>query len=334
MAGTTVNGSGNGARSGAQTLTLLATPLNVRILQALAAGGRRQASLRNEVGSPAQSTLRTQLKRLGGVGAIARRRHDGFPGVVECELTTAGRELLTVAALLEQWLARAPQGQLAIDGDESRNAAVAMVEGWSTTMLRALAACPLCLTELDNVIGSLSYPALERRLAAMRLAGQVKAVPGSGRGTPYAVTEWLRQGIGTLMAACRWELRHQPPGTVPMSRLDVETALLLTVPRLILPVGLGGTCRLAVSVPNGERRLAGVTLVVEHGVIVACSTRLDGDTDACALGSIGAWLDAMAEDDLDRLELGGDRRLAQSLADALHRSLSGVDAARRLPIPP
>ncbi len=46
-----------------------------------------------------------------------------------------------------------------------------------------------------GVISSLSYPSLERRLAAMRLAGLIEARPGNGRGTPYAVTDWLRRGI-------------------------------------------------------------------------------------------------------------------------------------------
>ncbi len=42
-------------------------------------------------------------------------------------------------------------------------------------MLRALAAGSLSLTELDRLIGALSYPSLERRLVAMRLAGLVGA---------------------------------------------------------------------------------------------------------------------------------------------------------------
>lgn len=42
MTGNTVNGSENGARSGAQTLVLLSTPLNVPILRALARGRTAQ----------------------------------------------------------------------------------------------------------------------------------------------------------------------------------------------------------------------------------------------------------------------------------------------------
>ena len=42
-------------------------------------------------------------------------------------------------------------------------------------MMRALAARPMSLTELDSGITELSYPALERRLSSMRIAGLVEA---------------------------------------------------------------------------------------------------------------------------------------------------------------
>ena len=52
-------------------------------------------------------------------------------------------------------------------------------------MMRALAARPLSLTELDSLISDLSYPALERRLSSMRIAGLVEAQPSQrGRRPP------------------------------------------------------------------------------------------------------------------------------------------------------
>ena len=321
MAGNSVNGGGNGARSGAQALTLLAAPLNGRLLGVLAAGPRLQADLRTEVGMPAQSTLRTQLKRLDGAGAVERRRRNGFPGAVECELTAAGHDLLYVLTVLQRWLSRAPQGPLAVDSNEAKTAVTALVEGWSTSMLRALAVSPLSLTELNRVIGCLSYPALERRLAAMRLVGLVKATPGGGRGTPYMATEWLRQGVAPLTAACWWERRHRPRAAPQIGRLDVETALLLTAPCLRLPAKLSGTCSFAVEVADGDRRPAGVVVEVKRGAVTSCGAQLDRDSDAWAQGSVDGWLAAVVERDLDRLELSGDRRLARALVDGLHRSL-------------
>jgi DNA-binding HxlR family transcriptional regulator len=329
LATSTVNGSGNGARSGAQTLALLASPLTCLILQSLSEGARQQADLRREAGSPAQTTLRAQLNKLTEIGAIAKRRRSRFPGVLEFELTATGRNLLFVAGVLERWLEDAPDGPLALGGSTAKAATRALAEGWSTTMLRALSAGPLSLTELDGVIGSLSYPSLERRLGAMRLAGQVEARPGNGRGTPYAVTDWLRKGVAPVAAAVRWERRHLPQATAPIGRLDVEAAFLLAVPLLRLPNELSGSCRLATEIPNGKgRRLAGVTVEVKGGQIASCAATLRGSPDAWALGSTAAWLEAVIEYDADRLDLGGNCHLARALLDGLHEALFGVGIRR------
>lgn len=325
MAANTVNGSGNGARSGAQTLVLLAMPLNCLILRALSEGSKQQAELRRETGSPAQTTLRAQLKRLVEIGALEKRRRDRFPGVLEYELTAAGRDLLFVAATLDRWLDRAPDGPLPLGGIAAKATVKALADGWSTTMLRALAAGPLSLTELDGIIGSLSYPSLERRLAAMRLTGQAEACRGDGRSRPYAVTEWLRRGVAPLAAAARWERRHLPRSTAPIGRLDTEAAFLLAVPLLRLPAEMSGSCRMAATMPNGkEQRLAGVVVELEGGRVVSCDAQLRGRPDAWALGSTGAWLDAVIEHDTERLELGGDCGLTRELLDGLHGALFGV----------
>jgi DNA-binding HxlR family transcriptional regulator len=331
LTATTVNGSGNGARSGAQILVLLATPLNRQILEALSDRPKRQTELRHEAGSPAQTTLRSQLKRLTEIGAIDKHRRNRFPGVLEYELTPAGRDLLFVVDVLDNWLDRAPEGSLSLGNNAARAAIKALVDGWSTSMLRALAATPLSLTELDGVINSLSYPSLERRLAAMRLAGQVEACTGPGRGTPSKVTQWLRQGVAPLAAAGRWERRHLPNSTAAIRSLDIEAAFLLAMPLLQLPEELSGVCRLATEIPTSNgRRLAGVTAEVKEGRIASCATQLQASTDAWALGSPVAWLDAVIDHDRDRLELGGDGQLLRATLDGLHRALFGSGARKKI----
>lgn len=322
MAKDTVNGSGNGARSGAQTLVLLASSVNSRILQALADGPKAQAELRHAAGSPAQTTLRAHLRRLADVGSIARQRRNRFPGVLEFELTEAGRELLAVAAALERWLSQAPDGGLELGTDAARAATKALAEGWSTTILRALAAGPLSLTELDQVIGSLSYPSLERRMAAMRLAGQVEARPNMTKGTPYAVTRWLRRGIAPIAVATRWEQRHLPETAPPPTRIDAEAIFMLTAPLLSLASDVSGACRMAVELPNGGKpTLAGVLIDAREGRIASCRTQLRGSSDAWASGSATAWLGALVDADSDGLELGGDGWLARSFLLSLHKAL-------------
>jgi DNA-binding HxlR family transcriptional regulator len=315
------NGNGKAARSGTRALGLLAKPLIATILRQLESGSIRLVDLRRKCGSPAQTTLRAYLRELEGVGAIAKRRRNRFPGALECELEPAGVELLFVADALELWLRQAPEKPLSFGTGEAKAAIKALIEGWSSTMVRALAAGPLSLTELDRLIAGLNYPSLERRLAAMRHTGQVEACQGQGNGTPYAVTDWLRRGIAPLAAAARWERRYLPRESSPIGRIDTEAAFLLALPLLRLDPGLSGSCRMGVEMGNGQKHgLVGATAYVEQG-LVNCSAHLERDANAWATGSATVWLQAVVDADLDRLELGGDQRLARALLDGLHKTL-------------
>jgi DNA-binding HxlR family transcriptional regulator len=309
-----------GARAGTQTLTLLATPINVFVLQALATQPRSLIELRREAGSPAATTMRDQLRTLTDTGVLTRHHQNGLPGALDYELTSSGRELLLVVDVLRTWLAEAPEESLALGAPAAKSAIKALVEGWGTSMLRALAARPLTLTELDRLIVDLSYPSLDRRLGAMRLAGQIKACPSSAPGTPYTVTDWLRRAVGPLAAAARWEGTHVPEHAAAIAQIDAEAAFLLAIPLIDdLEPELSGACRLAVEVRSGEKaRLAGVLVTVVEGRIVSCATRHQGETDAWASGSASAWLRAVIEHAPDRLEMGGDCGLAHGLLDGLH----------------
>jgi DNA-binding HxlR family transcriptional regulator len=322
LPGKPVNGSGNGARSGAQTLLLLAAPLSGFVLRALADGPKQLSELQRLADFPAQTTLRAQLKRLVESGAVAKNRRNRFPGVLEYELTDGGLDLLFAAGVLESWLAKSSGGPLSLGGGAAKASIKALAEGWSTTMLRALAASPLTLTQLDGLISSLSYPALERRLSALRIAGLVEPLPGNGRGTPHRVTTWAREGVAPLAAAVRWEQSHLGENAAPIGRLDAEAAFLLTVPMLRLPDETAGSCRLVVETHNGRAVMpAGVTVAVEDGRVASCVTRLQRDADAWAIGPPDAWLSALIEENIDRLELGGRRRFARLLIERLQGQL-------------
>jgi len=288
----------------------------------MAGGPTRLVDLRRECGSPAQTTLRAHLRELEDLGAIAKQRRNRFPGALEYELQPPGIELLFVLEVLERWLEQAPEGPLEFGSRGAKAATKALVEAWSSTMLRALAARPLSLTELDGVISGLNYPSLERRLAAMRLAGQVVACADQSNGTPYRVTEWLRMGIAPLAAAARWERRHAPDSSAAIARVDAEAAFLLTLPLVHLPAELSGSCRMGVEMRNGdERRLVGATAKVEQGKIAFCTVRLLGDADAWATGSVMGWLHAVTGADTDGLQLGGDQHLVRMVIEGLHKVL-------------
>jgi len=310
-------------RAGAFGLSLLSVPLNVKVLQALREESKPLADLRRAAGAPPRNTLRLHLQALTDLGVLERRPLNRLPGSVELELTQAGRDLLEVAAVLEAWLGISPEGPLPPGSPLVKGAVDAFVEGWSCAIVRALAARPLSLTEISKLIAGLSYPSLERRLTAMRIAGQIEARPDDGRGTPYVVTPWLRLAMGPLAAAIRWERTHARAEAAPVTRLDIEAAFLLALPSLQLPEHLTGTCRLAVALGKaaGETHLAGVVIEVEEGQVVSGISRLAGVASGWATGSLAGWLRVIIEGEVDQLEIGGDCDLALALLDGLHATL-------------
>jgi DNA-binding HxlR family transcriptional regulator len=309
-------------RAGSYVLSLFSTALNGLVLSSLAKGPKRLAELRRQVGGPAQTTLRGNLRTLIGIGALEKRRSNGNGGMVDHALTPAGAELLRVANGLDAWLSCAPDGPVRIDSETGKATVKALVGGWESTMLRALAAGPFSLTELDNLITAFSYPSLERRLGAMRLVGCVTPVEGNGGGTPYEVTDWLRRGMAPLLAAVRCERRHLAGDTAPLTRLDVETILLLSAPLVSFESTAAGTSQLCVFAGNGsQRRLAGVSLTVDGGRLAKISSNLESRPPSLVRGSAADWLDALVEGDTGRLEVRGEDSLTHAFVDSLHTAL-------------
>jgi DNA-binding HxlR family transcriptional regulator len=308
-------------RAGGLALSLLATPLNVHILRALEQEPMPLLELRQAAGSPPQSTMRLYSRTLTELGIIERERQAAFPGTVEYQITPVGRDLLGVAKVLEAWLDIGPRGPIALGTTTSKSVTKALVEGWSTSIIRAIAARPLSLTELNKVIPKVSYPSLERRLGSMRLARLVEAQPSERRGTPYGATDWLRRAVVPMSSAAAWERRHRPAGAQPIGRLGVEAAFLLAIPLLEMPSDFAGKCRLAVELQSGSSPIfAGALVSFEGGKVVSCNSRLEGPAAGWASGSPNAWLRRMTGADQNGLELGGDI----SLADAVLNALQGI----------
>lgn len=315
-------------RAGGTVLSLIAGPLSVPILRAHLDGPLRLPDLRERIGGAAQTTLRGQVGNLRAIGALERQVRRGMPYTVENELTELGRGILAVAAIVEAWLAQAPQGPIALGSEPSKGAIRSLVGAWGSTMLRALAEQSHSLTELSSAIPDLSYPALERRLSAMRAARQVELIPDGERGAkPYAVTEWTRLAIGPLVAAGRCECAHLAEVTEPLTRIDIEAAFLLAVPLIDLTVNYAGPCLLAVDTGSGDDiasrdRLAGVQVEIESGAVASCVSQLEQKPRTWAVGTVCSWVDAILEGRIDRLRVGGeDPELAIALTEGLHTSL-------------
>ena len=319
-------------RAGGAVLSLIAGPLCVPILRAHLAGPLRLPDLRERIGGAAQTTLRGQVGNLRGIGALERKVIPGMPYTVENDLNDCGREILEVATRVEAWLSRAPQGPITLGSEEAKGSLRALVAGWSSTVLRALAARPLSLTQLSGVIDGVSYPALERRLSAMRAVRQIEVLSDRpGKTKPYAVTEWTRQAMGPLLAAARCECKYLGAQAEPPSKIDIEAALLLAVPLASLPPSSRGSCLLAVSEPGDppdpsaaaapERQIAGVRVDVDAGR-VTCEPGLEGGLVVGAHGTAGAWAKAFVEGSFDELRVGeSDCAFAHPLIEGIHSAL-------------
>jgi len=312
-------------RTGAYALSLLSAPINMHALSALAEEPRTLVDLRRVAGSPPPTTLRGHLRRLTEIGVVERRQADNSRTSVEFELAASGRELLGAAATLQAWLSQSPEGPLTLGNSNSKGAVKALAEGWSTGMIRALASKPLTLTELDRLITDVSYPSLERRLEAMRMVGQIEPVATKGRGTPYTVTDWLRQAIAPIIAAVHWEQMQLPSEAPAITQIDVEAAFMMVIPMLQLGPELSGLSRLAVDMNGaGKPRLAGVMVKLEEGRVVSCTTRVEGEPGAEGIGSATDWIRAVTDSDPERLKIAGDRRLATAFVAAIHDVLFGA----------
>lgn len=316
-------------RPGSNALSKFAVPLNVHVLEALAEEPTPLADLRRAVGHPPVTTMRSYLQQMTKGGVIECRREEGFPGAVSYALTPSGAKLLAVREVLQDWLQSAPEGPIQLGSIASKSTIKALLDGYETNFVRALAARPLALTELSRMIPSVSYPTLERRLIAMRQVGLVEPCPQrNGRVSPYRVTRWLRLAVAPMTAAVGWERRCELEPPAAMTRIDVETAFLLAVPLVSLPSDATGSCRLAVELGQGpDPTFAGVTITVEDGQICSCVSRLEGKVDAWATGSVLDWFRWLQQRGGHRMEIGGDSSFAQGVVEGFRQAFYPVPSA-------
>jgi DNA-binding HxlR family transcriptional regulator len=280
--------------------------------------------LRQAIGSPPPTTTRTRLRQLTELGILHRDRQSEFPGSVEYALGRAGDDLVEVTSVLRAWLEKAPGGPISLASTKARGVIKALADGWSSSVVRALAAAPISLTELDRLIADLNYPSLERRVSAMKMASLIRPWDGKSRGTPYTVTPWMREGVAPLLASAAWERSYLEDSSAYFGASDVEAVCLLASPLIEVSEALSGDCRLAVHLrQDGGRGIAGAVLKVRGGRVESCICRLQEVADAWVSGTARAWFQALATEDITDLESGGDCALAAAIVAGLGRRLSG-----------
>lgn len=317
-------------RAGSIVLSVFENPLNARILRVHEQGPLRFSALQEQIGSAAATTLRVAVANLVEVGALTKLPASGSGYGAATALSPAGEDMLAVGDAVAAWLARCPAGPIDPSGEEAKEAVKALAGGWGSRLIRALAGRPRTLAELHRLIPEVSYPSLERRISWMRAMGQIEPVEREGRGTPYAVTDWLRQAIGPLAAAGRCERRHLAVEGGPITDVEVEASFLLVLPLVPLRESARGSCMLAVHTgPDGAAEekapLTGVTVTVHGGAVTSCTTAVGGEPGTWAVGSAETWLDAVIDAQIEDLRIGGaDPQLALDLVVGLHFALYGV----------
>jgi hypothetical protein len=239
-------------------------------------------------------------------------------------ITPGGRQAIFVGNVAERWLGEAPGRGRVLDSREGQAALAALIDGWSATVVHALAAGATTRGGLEQALGGPLDAADENLLERLRAADLLETKPGEHGDLLYSPTEWLRKGLAPLLVAARLELRDGPPGAVALERLDVEAVFRLALPLLPLPEDASGSCALAVELgPGGSAGPVGVIVRVDAGQILDCEASLDGAADARALASAENWLNTLIEPDTKSVHTSGDRLLAGLLLAELHGKLFG-----------
>jgi DNA-binding HxlR family transcriptional regulator len=144
-------------RAGSRALSIFTHALSARVLRAHAARPLRRGELEEKLGWAPQSSLRAAVGGLRELGALAHAGPGKGSPSPPLELSGAGRELLAVEEALARWLAQGPEGLVALDDAAGRGILGALLTAWDSTVAEALAERPLTLTDLNAVIGDLSY---------------------------------------------------------------------------------------------------------------------------------------------------------------------------------
>jgi DNA-binding HxlR family transcriptional regulator len=237
------------------------------------------------------------------------------------QTTSKGEEFLFVAYAMERWLRNRPEGALEL-GPAAGEPLSALVCCWSATVTHALAPEALTLDELDRAVGILEREVVEEHLEAMVRSGLAHALAGPGE-TRYGLTDWGREGISPIVAAVRYECHYPEADVLPPDVFDAEAAFQMALPLVRLPPALRGSCRLGVRITDEETLVAGASVEVDRGAVLAASPLLDENPDTWATGTPLEWCETVVDPAAAQLEVGGETELTGALIQALHEKLFG-----------
>jgi DNA-binding HxlR family transcriptional regulator len=194
---------------------------------------------------------------------------------------------------------------------------------WTLLIVRDLAAGPRRFVELQRVLPGISTEQLRSRLNRMVADGlltrqRYREVPPR---VDYELTARARDLMPVLGALAVWGYEWAWSRPREGEAIDIG-AILRLAPGLTLPESISGT--VALTVTDSDRR---DYVLVADGGEVRIEEREAPEADARVSGPERSWIDAFAPDgSLDALEIGGDRRLAETLLSLLRNE--GNEASR------
>lgn len=307
--------------TGSNLLSIFARGLNASVLRAHAEGPLNSAALEERLGWAAEASLRATTAELCDLGTLAR---EGRQPIVT-ELTPSGRDLVALADALERWLSHSPFGALDLTDSAARGTVRALVAGWDSRIVQALAEGPRRLADLSRELDEHSYPALKRRFAKLRTAALVECLDGMARSPEYGATDLLRRAAGPLSLAARWEVDHA--ASTHLDERDLEAMLLLALPLVSLP-RLNGSCLLVIARPpsptGNSLSPTAIRLDVENGRIAEVGLTIAATSETWALASTEAWLYALTSGETSMLRVrGADVRIVKAAVEGIYRTLVG-----------
>ncbi len=211
---------------------------------------------------------------------------------------------------------------------------------WTLLIVRDLASGPRRFVELQRVLPGISTEQLRSRLNRMVADGMLtrkryREVPPR---VDYELTERAQELLPVLGELARWG--YEWAWSAPRSGENVDLgAIFRLAPGLIEARGMRGTVQLTVTdgKPDGGAAIYTMTFADDR---VAIEERAAEQPSATISAGRAAWIEAFSPDgDLSKLEIGGDRRLAEGVLNGLgpaaaraHRGARAVAERFALPV--
>jgi DNA-binding HxlR family transcriptional regulator len=272
------------------------------------------------------ATLYRHLPDLEELGVLVKQGVHATPYAVRYSLTEAGQELGEVALQIEGWLRLRRPVPLDPASQSAWKAAIALSEGWATSIMQSLVNGPLSESELVAQVVEMSHYEVCGRLHRLVDVGVLQrlVVPQSGRKGHYALSEWGRRGVGVLATAARWAGRRIPGQDASVTTQDGVAALLMTLP-LVQPIQLlDGLCEFRIR--EHEERVgphdAAVWAEIRDGRYTLSGRGVPPrPPTAWSHGTLRDWFVAVVDRRPTALRRGGDQRLANGILMQLHDQL-------------